>query len=104
MNNKRMLLLGALALVGLAIGYYASLVYVGVTGSFASMTTACRMLQTAQKAGVLNQAQRDAVIDEMLAKTARNQPAKGEADSGRAHGTKMIADAMKGDCNLLKLE
>lgn len=92
MSKGYAIVLAVLVVVGLACGYFGSLVYQGFVGSIGGMTTACRVLQIGEQSGVLTKAQRGAIIDEIL---------KGDGKQAANPADAQLRDAMTGNCTII---
>lgn len=92
MSKGYAIVLVVLVLVGGACGYFGSLIYQGFMGSVGGMTTACRVLQIGEQAGVLTKAQRGAIVDEIL---------KGEDKHATTPADAQLREAMTGNCALI---
>jgi hypothetical protein len=65
-DHVRKLWVFLLAAIAFASGAFATLIYSGVAGSFASFTIACELLNTAEASGMLQRAQRTNVVDRVI--------------------------------------
>lgn len=91
MSKGYAIVLVVLVVLGLACGYFGGLVYHGFVGSIGGMTTACRVLQIGEQAGVLTKAQRGAIVEEVL---------KGDGKQGSNPADAKLREAMTGNCSL----
>ncbi len=96
MTVLKALLLVVIVAIGAAIGFGAGLVYTGVSSSAAGMSTACRLLKTAEQKAIITKAQSVAIVEDAWTSIARHGKAK--SAEREAEDLKLTLDYIKDDC------
>jgi hypothetical protein len=97
-----MIFLKALSLVvvvaiGAAIGFGAALVYTGVSGSATGMSTACHVLTTAERRGIITKTQSLAIMEDAWISIGRKSR-KVRSPETDAEDLKLTLDYIRDDC------
>ena len=97
MTVVKALLLVVVVAIGAAIGFGAALVYTGVSGSATGMSTACRLLTTAERTGIITKTQSLAIMEDAWIgigrKSSKVRPPEQEAED-----LKLTLDYIRDDC------
>jgi len=93
------LLLVVVVAVGAAIGFGGALVYTGLSGSLTGMSTACRLLTTAERKGMITRTQSLAIMEDAWTNIGKKSR-KVRSPENEAEDLKLTLDYVKDDCRL----
>ena len=91
------LLLVVVVAIGAAIGFGAAFLYIGVSGSATGMSTACRLLTTAERKGIITKAQSLAIMEDAWIGIGRKSR-KVRSPANEAEDLKLTLDYIRDDC------
>jgi hypothetical protein len=99
MTILKALLLIVVVAIGAAIGFGVGLVYTGMWGAEAGMSTGCRVLWTAEQKGIITKAESVAIVEDAWISIGNKSSKKRSAES-EAEDLKLVIDYVKDDCRL----